>query len=59
MENTNDLIGNRNRNLPAFKTNANSTWSSQMVTHLSTGHAHSCLTEVIEDEPVFTTWYGH
>ena len=51
MENTNDLIGNRNRNLLTFKTIANNTWSSQVVTHLSTEHAQCCLTAVIEVEP--------
>ena len=59
MENSNDIIGNRNREIPAFKTNANSTWSSQTVTHLSTEHAQRCLAAVIEEELVFTTWYGH
>ena len=39
-------------------TKANSTWCSEVVSHPSTTQAQCCLTLVIRQEPVYSTWYG-
>ena len=42
----------------AKREKAYNTWSSRVVTHLSTTQARRCLTAEIGRVPVLSTWYG-
>ena len=48
----------KKREMAFIKIDAYSTEYSQAVTHPSTNSAQSCLTTVIRQELVHSTWYG-